>query len=289
MPHLDVKCGRTSTALEIAEFLGKGVQTGALRDLVCQNFSDPAEMHVSEGIDFGFLRDDLRARLLRALRDHNQRVAGLQLLSIVDHRNQLAYLKRILRDQDEMGAADHSARHGKEPRMPAHHLDYGGLAVRSGHRPGVVDKQLDVVHRAVEAQRILRAGEVEINGLGNPDDRNAVFLVKLIRDPQRVFASDSNQRVEGQRLDVLDHRGALVAALPVFALYVKRIGPRRPDCSSAVAIDFPHDIIRENLHVPLILESFLRIEHQDALPALLDRDYLDHGLVSDLYVAVDRG
>ena len=160
--------------------------------------------------------------------DHDREVAPLR----VAPAQPLAHLvdvERPLGHQHDVGAAGQPAVGGDPAGVPAHHLDHDHAVVRLGGRVQAVDRVRGDLHRGLEAEREVGAGQVVVDRLRDADDVHA-RLRQLARDAERVLAADRDQRVEPQLLERRLH-----ALEPV--LLLEDVGPRRAEDRPAAMQD----------------------------------------------------
>ena len=63
-------------------------------------------------------------------------------------------------------------------------------------RVEAVDRLGRDVDGGVEAEGVVRGGQVVVDGLGYADDLDAVLVDQACRDPQGVLAADRDERVD---------------------------------------------------------------------------------------------
>ncbi len=121
---------------------------------------------------------------------------------------------------------------GDPAGVAAHHLDDEDPVVGLGGGVQPVDRLGRDVHRRVEAEGEVGAGEVVVDGLGYADHIDAE-VGQLGRDPEGVLAADRDQRVDAVlgevRLDLLHA-----------AVDLERVGPRGPQDRAATRQDPAH-------------------------------------------------
>jgi hypothetical protein len=80
--------------------------------------------------------------------------------------------------------------------VPPHHLDDHDAVVGLGGRVQPVDRFRRDEDGGVEAERVVRPGEVVVDRLRNAHHREVVLTVQAGCDAQRVLAADGDERVE---------------------------------------------------------------------------------------------
>ena len=154
---------------------------------------------------------------------------------------------RLLRDQDDVGAAGDAA-HDRDPaRVPAHHLDDHDAVVGLRGRVQPVDRLGGDGEGRVEAERVVGRGEVVVDRLRHADDRERMLLEEPRGDAERVLAADGDEAVEPLRLDVLeDALDAVLELVRVRARGAENRAPRgripeiaRLSSGSELALDEP--------------------------------------------------
>ena len=206
--------GRRAAALDVAEDRHTRLEAGALLDLALELDRDAAEARVAERVGLAAGRRDAAAVARhRALGDDDDRERRPARVAALDALADLVDVERALGDEDDVGAAGDAAV-GRDPaRVAAHDLDDDDAVVRLRGRVQAVDRVGGDLHRGVEAEGDVGAGEVVVDRLGDADHRHAVGR-QPARDAERVLAADRDQRVDAFALERLAHeRGAVGAVL----------------------------------------------------------------------------
>ena len=163
----------------------------------------------------------------------------------------------LLRDEDHVGATGDPA-HDRDPtRVPSHDLDDHHAVVGLGGRVEPVDRLGRDRDGGVEAERVVRPGEIVVDRLRDADDRQRVLAMEACGNPERVLASDRDERIELRLAEVAQHG----LDSPV---YLVRIGSRRAE-DRAAAREYSRDLApSERSEDPL----------GQSLPPVADRDHL---------------
>ena len=161
--------------------------------------------------------------------DHHDRgeptlgVSGFQVAA------DLVDVEWLLGDEDFGRTAGDSCVGGDPSGVPPHHLadDHPIVGLRRGVQP--VDGLGGDLHGGVKAERDLGGGEVVVDGLRHPDDRNALVR-QFVGHAEGVLAADGHQGV-----DALGSQG--VERLRHAAVDLVGIGPRRAEDGAAARQD----------------------------------------------------
>ena len=169
------------------------LEPGEALDLVGDDPPDPSEPRVAVAV---VLLDDGLLLLARAARepvplgdDDDGEVAACVVpppdvvAGVFDRR-------RLLGQEDDVGAARDPARRRDPAGIPAHDLDDHDPVVGLGGRVQSVDRLRADLDGGIEADRHVRAREVVVDRLRDADDRVVVFVSQAMRDSERALASD---------------------------------------------------------------------------------------------------
>ncbi len=166
----------------------------------------------------------------------------------------------MLGQQHQVRFAGDAGMSGDPAGVAAHHLDDEDAPVRGRRRVQPVDGVAGRLHRGVEAERLVGAGDVVVDRLGQADDPQAA-AVEPVRGRQRALAADGDERVEAELGEAIDDQllfalverivatraqlGAAAHQPAVRALAVERHGvallepePRAPDTENVQAEGF---------------------------------------------------
>ncbi len=85
--------------------------------------------------------------------------------------------------------------------VPSHHFDDLHPTVRSRRRARTFDHFRDISECGVEAERVVSAGEIFVDGFRHADDRHS-SLRKDCGNSERVFTTANDERIQLQSLDI---------------------------------------------------------------------------------------
>ena len=86
--------------------------------------------------------------------------------------------------------------------MPSHDFNDHDALVGFGCGVEPVDGFGHDLHGGIESERVVRTGEVVVDGLWNTDNRIAFLLEKPMRDTQSILATDGYERVQAILLPI---------------------------------------------------------------------------------------
>src|SRR5439155_8105059 len=142
-----------------------------------------------------------RVRDLVALADDDDREILALRVTAADVLARLLDGDRMLGDENHVGAAGDAAHHRDPAGVTTHHLDDHDAVVRLRGRVQSVDRLGRDEHCGVEAERVVRRGEVVVDRLRDADDAEVVLLVQPRSDAERVLTADRDEGVELGRLE----------------------------------------------------------------------------------------
>ena len=170
----------------------------------------------------------------RPLGDDDDRERGAVGLAALEPLADLVEVERPLGHEDHVGAAGEAGVAGDPAGVAAHHLDDDHAVVRLRGGVQAVDRVRRDLHRGLEAEREVRAGEVVVDRLRDADDVHAV-VHQPAGDAERVLAADRDQRVDPL---LGEHGLELLQA----ALLLVRVRPRGPE-DRAAAVEDPARVL----------------------------------------------
>ena len=200
-PQHAVEGGGRAAALDVPEHGDARLVAGLCLDEVRELQPDAAQAHVAEFVQLLGGGRFLGAELGAFGDDDDGEVLVLCAVPVLDVLANLVNVDRPLGDEDHVRAARHPGVHGDPARVPAHHLADDDALVRLGGRVEPVDGLGGDLHRGVETESEIGAGEIVVDGLGNSDHFHA-HRGELGRDPERVLAADRHHRADVEVLEV---------------------------------------------------------------------------------------
>ena len=228
---------RRAAALDVAEDRHARLEARALLDLALEHDGDPAEPRVAERVRAAVLAPDVPVLRGRPLGHDDDRERGAVGLAALEPLADLVEVERPLGHEDHVGAAGEAGVAGDPAGVAAHHLDDDHAVVRLRGRVQAVDRVGRDLHRGLEAEREVGAGEVVVDRLRDADDAHAV-----VHQPpghaERVLAADRDQRVDPL---LVEHGLELLEA----ALLLVGVRPRRAEDRAAAVQDAARVLVRE--------------------------------------------
>ena len=226
----------------MAEYGLARLNASALFDHRCEDFRNATQARTVEGIHALVRVGFFHAGQFEAFGHHDQRGAASRLDRFHPDTNLFDGL-RLLWDENGVCATGHTRMQGNPAHVPTHHLEHHAAAVRVGGSAQTVDCLGGNFHGGVEAEGVIRGGEVVVDGLRHPDDAQAV-VGQPAGGRERAFAADGDHRVDTVRiqhlLDVL--RAALVTLV--------RVGPGRAQNGAALLGQTANVVPGERVNVP---------------------------------------
>jgi hypothetical protein len=161
--------------------------------------ADPAEPLVPVGVDVLYHEAFLLARAAREgvpLGDDDDREVAAVVVAPPDVVARVLDRRRLLRHEDDVGAARDPARRRDPAGVATHDLDHHDAVVRLGGRVQPIDRLSTDVDGGVEADRHVGAGEIVVDRLGHAHDREAVLCVETLGDAERALSADRDDPSE---------------------------------------------------------------------------------------------
>src|SRR5260370_16511033 len=127
------------------------------------------------------------------LRHHDYRRALAAAMALLDAVADVVEAERDFRDHDRLRSAAERDRDRDKPTVTAHHLDAENSFVGEcgvGNRGDWVERG---VHRGIEADRIVGAGNIVVYRGRYDEHRNAGLVAEDLRPAHRTLASDDDQ------------------------------------------------------------------------------------------------
>src|SRR5579885_3466160 len=255
---------RGAAALDVPEHRDAGLEAGRPLDLLAQPLADAAlrQQTMTELIHLALV---LRPGQVAALADDDDREVLSACVPAPDLAADLLDVDRPFRDEDHVRAAGDAAHHGDPAGVAAHHLHHHDAVVRLGGRVQPVDRLRADRDGGVEAERVVGAGEVVVDRLRHPDDRDLVLAVQPGSHAERVLAADRHQGVE------LPERGQHAVHA---AVHLVRVRARRADDRAAARED-PRDLLRPERLEELLDHPAPALAHADDVVAARPRPARD--------------
>ena len=134
-------------------------------------------------------------------------------MALANQLRNLINIKRNFWNKDDIGSAGDAAV-GRDPsRRASHHFHHDHAIVRFGRGVHAVDRFGCDVHRRVESESEVRAGEIVVNRLRNAYNFHS-GVEKFRRHRKRIVAANRNQRFASMFSQV---RGAALQAVRILA------------------------------------------------------------------------
>ncbi|CAM5377432.1 hypothetical protein SHIRM173S_06110 [Streptomyces hirsutus] len=141
-------------------------------------------------------------------------------------------VKGPLRDEDHVAAARDAGVQRDPPGVPPHDLHHQGAHVRLGGGVEAVDGLGRDADCGVEAEGVVGAGDVVVDGLRHADQGDSL-TAQFGGYAERVLAADHDERIH-----VVRGKGVLYPSQPV--LVCERVGAGGAENGSAAGEDPPH-------------------------------------------------
>src|SRR6266545_1926992 len=254
--------GGRAAALDVPEHRHAALHLRPRLDLRREERADAAEPHVTELVQVSRYGTVLPALDLRPLRHHDDggalpaRLPGEHIL------RDLIEIHRALGDEDHVRAAGETAVEGDVAGVTSHHLAHDDAAVRLGGGVEPVDRLGRDRDRRVEAEGVVGAGQIVVDGLRDPDDLHP-RLEELLRHPEGVLPPDGDDGLDVVLRNVAEDR--LHASLTL-----ERVRPRGAE-------DGPAEV--EDARDRLLVEPEVIAVHE-AAPPVPDADELEAVLLA---------
>ena len=191
-----VEGGRAATALHVAEHRHTGLVTGSSLELGGHGQADAAQPLVSEPIHLGFGKIHGAGCGPGPFGDHDDRGVPAPLMAFLYDVGHHLDVERVLGHQGDGGPTGHAGPSGDVAHVATHHLDDHDPVMGLGRGVEPVDGLGGYRHRRVEAEGLLGARNVVVDGLGHPDHRYEALGMGTVCDRQRAFAADDDQGIQ---------------------------------------------------------------------------------------------
>ena len=194
--------------------------------------------------------------------EHDTAVLALAY-SAPDEGCKLVYVSLVLRNYCSLGTRRDSAILGEEARVPAHHLHEEDAVVARCSVPDLVDTFHNGVQRRIVANGRVGAVEVVVNRARKADYCHIVLTCKQLGACKRTVASDDDERVYAELLDIG------ISLFPAFRR-AEFLAPRGLEYGAAALHRVAHAFCRKLLYITGD-ETFPSPVDAVNLPALVNR------------------
>src|SRR6185295_8172471 len=133
-------------------------------------------------------------------------------------------------------------------RVPAHHFDNLYPTMRSSDLARTFDYFRNIPERGVEAECVVSARKIFVDGFRHADDRDSSFR-QYGCHTERVFTAANDERIQIQMLDVLDHFMRAILCFTFCVYLFERISARRAEIGATITVPTPHRFAIERQHV----------------------------------------
>ena len=265
-----VGCGNAA-ALGVAQADRAGLITGSLLDLIGQLLADTSQARMAEGVQIGRFVDHLpNIWQVAALSHHHHSIMLVVVVVVLEQRTDMVDVYVLLGDQNHVRAAGHAGGVGDPAGIAAHHLDHHHAVVRIGGGMDAVDSLGGNHYGGVEAEGLVGAVDVVVNGLGHAYAGYAV-LAQVEVHRLRVVAAQRNQRIDlvglQNLLHLFDAAGNLL-----------HVGARRVQDGAALQLDAVN-ILQSEGNELVVQHTAPAVEKADELIAIVV-DALPHGRIN---------
>ena len=186
---------RRAAALDVTEHRHSRLEPCAIGDLVRQQSTDPSDAGSTPHVEFGV--GDLEGARGRsgAFGHHHDGCPPAALVAADQPLTDLGDVEGLFGDQGRRCAAGQTRVHRDVADMATHDLHHHDPIVRFGRRVEPVDEVGGDLDRGVEPEGVLRARDVVVDRLRDPDDRSSQ-LGEGMRRAERSIATDDDEAVE---------------------------------------------------------------------------------------------
>src|SRR5437016_9233242 len=147
--------------------------------------------------------------------------------------------KRMFRYEDNVRLAGNAGPQRQVSRMTSHHFDNLHPAMRAGGRAGSFDYFGYVAKGGVKSESIIGAGDVLVDCLRNADRPHAI-LSESRGHTERILSSADHDCIKSELFNILDCFPGTILKAVLFHGLPERIGSRRTEIRSAIAVPPPH-------------------------------------------------
>ncbi len=150
--------------------------------------------------------------------------------------------------------------------MPSHRLHHKYPAVGTGRGSQPVNFLRNHIQSGLKTESVIRFHQVFINGLGNAHHVDT-FLCQLPSHAERIVPTDSNQRIQAQLFNVVQHQ------LRAVVLGIVGIGPGSPQHGAAISVPGPYFLLVQRADIVPHFQVGICLKHE-AAPAIPDAEHL---------------
>ena len=186
-----------SASLQVSESDDACFDPGPLFDQFGNDLANSTELDVSEFIEVTVLRDDsIGLRQFDTFADDHDAVHLAILSTCLEQFAHAIEVGFFFGDQEVVGGCRDSGEAGDPTGVSSHGLDHHHASMRFGSGSESIDGFHDDIDRGIETEGDIGAGEVVVDGLGDADGVDAVDLIELVSDTERVVSADCDQGIE---------------------------------------------------------------------------------------------
>ena len=243
--------GGNAAALQVAEDCRAGFDARHAFDLSCNVVADSAEPRPTISSDRRHAFFCVNADRHEPFCDDDNRCAAA-IAGAFNPFDDPLHRHGEFGQQDGLCAGGHTGVQRNPADVPAHNLNDHAPVVRFCCGAQGVDGPRGNSRRCVEAERVVSAAEVVVNGFGNTNHGQSLIVSEPRGTSEGALAADGNHPVDPVVLHDLAHR---IRPTPGV-----RVGARRAENSSTSAADAAHIVRGQGVQVAL----------QQATPSVAD-------------------